>query len=123
MLGPPFHPSALCRPPRPQPGMEPNPLCPALPVFDLAPFLSAPDSPEAARLCAALAACLRACSALVVRDPRVDNADNEAFLSLMERYFSQPPEAKLADVRANLAYQASTGNTRHAQPGQPGTRR
>ncbi|KAL4430971.1 hypothetical protein ABPG75_006227 [Micractinium tetrahymenae] len=87
------------------PGMEPNPLCKALPVFDLRAFLAAPDSPGAARLCAALAACLRSCSALVVRDPRVDTADNEGFLSLMERYFSQTAEAKMADVRADLAYQ------------------
>lgn len=94
--------------------MEPNPLCPALPVFDLAPFLAAPDAPEAARLCAALAACLRAASALVVRDPRVHTADNDAFLSLMERYFVQPAAAKLADVRADLAYQASAGSPRAA---------
>jgi len=46
--------------------MEPNPLCSALPVFDLCVFLTAPDSPEAARLCAALADCLQRCSALVV---------------------------------------------------------
>lgn len=87
------------------PGMEPNPLCSALPVFDLGAFLAAPGSPEAARLCAALAACLRSCSALVVRDPRVDTADNAAFLDLMERYFAQPAEARMADVRADLAYQ------------------
>lgn len=88
-----------------QPGMEPNPLCESLPVFDLGVFLSDPGSPEAARLCTALADCLRLSSALVVRDPRVDTSDNDGFLSLMERYFSQPTEAKLADVRADLAYQ------------------
>lgn len=56
-----------------QPGMEPNPLCATLPVFDLSAFLGAPDkgSPEVQRLCAALAACLQQSSALVVRDPRV----------------------------------------------------
>lgn len=71
--------------------MEPNPLCTQLPVFDLSAFLSARDrgAPEAQRLCAALAACLQQCSALVVRDPRVDTRDNEAFLDLMERYFDQ----------------------------------
>ena len=47
--------------------MEPNTLCAALPVFDLGVFLAAPDSPEAARLCAALAECLKASSTLVVR--------------------------------------------------------
>ncbi|EFN59425.1 hypothetical protein CHLNCDRAFT_19374 [Chlorella variabilis] len=87
--------------------MEPNPLCAQLPVFDLAVFLGAADkgAPEVQRLCAALAACLQQSSALVVRDPRVDTADNDAFLSLLERYFSQPLEVKMADVRPELAYQ------------------
>ena len=90
--------------------MEPNPLCAQLPVFDLAVFLGAADkgAPEVQRLCAALAACLQQSSALVVRDPRVDTADNDAFLSLLERYFSQPLEAKMADVRPELAYQVRT---------------
>lgn len=93
-----------------QPGMEPNPLCAQLPVFDLSAFLNASNNaaPEVHRLCAALAACLRQSSALVVRDPRVDTRDNETFLSLLERYFSQPLEAKLADVRAHLAYQVGS---------------
>lgn len=90
-----------------QPGMKPNPLCTQLPVFDLSVFLNAPDkdAPEVQRLCAALAACLQQSSALVVRDPRVDTFDNEGFLDLMERYFAQPLEKKMADVRPELAYQ------------------
>ena len=65
-----------------QPGMEPNPLCAQLPVFDLSLFLSAADrgASDVQRLCAALASCLQRSSALVVRDPRVDTADNERFL-------------------------------------------
>ncbi|KAI7836680.1 hypothetical protein COHA_009456 [Chlorella ohadii] len=38
-------------------------------------------------------------------DPRVDTRDNEGFLDLMERYFAQPLEEKMADVRPELAYQ------------------
>ena len=55
-------------------GMEPNPLCPDLPVFDLQSYLEASDrdTPELQRLCQAMALCLRNTSALVVRDPRVD---------------------------------------------------
>ena len=54
-----------------QPGMDPNPLCTQLPVFDLSTFLNAPDkdAPEVQRLCAALAACLQASSAVVVSPP------------------------------------------------------
>lgn len=67
--------------------VEPNPLCAELPVFNLQPFLAAQDrgSPELQRLCQAMAQCMLATSALVIRDPRVDSADNERFLSLMER--------------------------------------
>ncbi len=55
-------------------GMEPNPLCPELPVFHLQPYLAASDrgSPELQRLCQAMAQCLCRTSALVVQDPRVD---------------------------------------------------
>jgi hypothetical protein len=90
-----------------QRGMQPNPLCEQLPVFDLAAFLGAPDrgAPEVQRLCSALAACLQHSSALVVRDPRVDTGDNEGFLGLMERYFAQPLDIKMADVHPELAYQ------------------
>ncbi|GAB4817628.1 hypothetical protein N2152v2_004674 [Parachlorella kessleri] len=88
-------------------GMEPNTLCPDLPVFDLQRYLEASDraTPELQRLCEAMAQCLRNTSALVVRDPRVDSADNERFLSLVEDYFAQPTEAKMADVRPELSYQ------------------
>ena len=67
--------------------VEPNPLCPELPVFNLQPYLAAQDrgSPELQRLYQAMAECMLATSALVIRDPRVDSADNERFLSLMER--------------------------------------
>ena len=76
-----------------------------LPLFDLAPFLEAPESRQARELCAALAACLHETSALVVRDPRVDSRLNDSFLDLMERYFAQPLETKMADVREDLSYQ------------------
>ena len=42
---------------------------------------------------------------LIVRDPRCSAGDADAFTDMMERYFQQPREAKLADVRSNLHYQ------------------
>lgn len=89
------------------PSIEPNPLCPALPVFNLETFLNSggDSTPDITNLCAALSSCLREAGALVVRDPRVDHSENERFLSLMERYFSQNEEAKRPDVHPELAYQ------------------
>uniref|UniRef100_A0A1D1ZZ37 Isopenicillin N synthase-like Fe(2+) 2OG dioxygenase domain-containing protein n=1 Tax=Auxenochlorella protothecoides TaxID=3075 RepID=A0A1D1ZZ37_AUXPR len=84
-------------------GVEANPLCPDLPIFDLGVYLAGP--PACQPLCEALAACLHTASAVVVRDPRVDEGASEAFLDLMEAYFDQPREAKLPDVRPDLAYQ------------------
>ena len=87
-------------------GVEANPHCPALPVFDLDVFLNgSTDDQDIVNLCTALASCLRSSGALVVRDPRVNHSSNERFLSLMERYFSQTTEAKMQDVHPELAYQ------------------
>ena len=52
-----------------------------------------------------MAACLSQTGCLLVRDPRVNAADNDCFLDLMERYFGQSREAKMADVRPDLHYQ------------------
>jgi hypothetical protein len=80
-----------------------------LPVVDLSLFLSrgATDAGDAAvqDACRQVAECLRDTGALVVRDPRVSPEDNQSFLDLMEQYFGQDHEAKLADARAELCYQ------------------
>ena len=82
-----------------------------LPVFDLSPALEhqAPGSnqpnAEVEALAHQLATCLQQTGCLVIRDPRVQMADNETFLNMMERYFGQSMEAKLADVRSELHYQ------------------
>lgn len=89
-------------------GVEANPHCPALPVFNLDIFLNSSDANDSnedvANLCAALANCLKMSGALVVRDPRVNHGENERFLSLMERYFSQTTEAKMQDVHPEVRY-------------------
>lgn len=76
-----------------------------LPVFDLAVFLQDPASPDVQQQCEALAACLRDTGCVIVRDPRVDVADNERFLDMLERYFSQPDDAKAPEIHPELAYQ------------------
>ncbi|KCV71649.1 hypothetical protein H696_01068 [Fonticula alba] len=42
---------------------------------------------------------------LLVRDPRVSEQENSNYLDMLERYFDQPAEAKMADVRADVGYQ------------------
>ena len=52
-----------------------------------------------------MARCLSETGCLVIRDSRVDAADSEAFLNMMERYFEQPMEVKLLDARPSCHYQ------------------
>ncbi len=42
-----------------------------------------------------------------MRDSRVDSADNERFIDMMERYFSQSAADKKAEERPELHYQVS----------------
>ena len=79
----------------------------ALPVIDISAFLAGDASDPAVQdACRAVADCLRDTGALIVRDPRVNAGDNARFLDMMEAYFSQPHEVKLADVHPELCYQA-----------------
>lgn len=87
-----------------------------LPTFDLSLMLG----PEADRssdrvqqLCRAVANCLRETGCLVVRDPRVKEEDNRAFLDMMERYFAQSTAAKLKDTRPELHFQVSSTHLLH----------
>lgn len=52
-----------------------------------------------------MARCLRDTGCLVVRDTRVKSEDNETFLNLMEKYFEQPDDVKMADARPECHYQ------------------
>ena len=83
-------------------------LAEALPVIDISAFVAGDASdPAVLDACRAVADCLRDTGALIVRDPRVNAGDNARFLDMMEAYFSQPHEVKLADVHPELCYQAS----------------
>jgi len=45
---------------------------------------------------------------LIIKDPRVVPDDNEKFLSLMEKYYDQPDEIKMADSRPELHFQVGS---------------
>ena len=68
-------------------------------AFDMSSFVhSSPRASADALDSATLAVChqmaefIHRTGVLVVRDPRVSSADNDTFLSMMQRYYSQPVE-------------------------------
>ncbi|KAI9189857.1 hypothetical protein H9P43_001292 [Blastocladiella emersonii ATCC 22665] len=77
----------------------------ALPVVDLAVYMADPTSAAAKAEAAKAADALKSYGALLVRDPRVPEGANGEFLDMMEQYFEQPLDAKMADVRPELNYQ------------------
>lgn len=56
-----------------------------LPVIDLMDFLRSGSDPAALDACRQVAACLRDTGAAIVRDPRVNEADNSRFVDMMVR--------------------------------------
>lgn len=91
--------------------IEPNDLCPVLPVFNLSPFLNNTTASSTTtttnisinELCTRLAQCLTESGALVVRDDRLKDSDNDEFLDLMEEYFES--DDKYNDIRPHFHYQ------------------
>lgn len=55
--------------------------------------------------CRKVIQCLSTYGILIVRDPRVTEKENEAFLDMMESYFEQDVEVKLNDTRPKYHYQ------------------
>ncbi|KAI1377068.1 Clavaminate synthase-like protein [Hypoxylon crocopeplum] len=77
-----------------------------LPIIDLDIYrTNAPNSTAAQEECARAARALITYGALVLHDSRVSEADNEAFLDLLEDYFAQPAETLKRDERPELGYQ------------------
>ena len=78
-----------------------------VPVIDLGVWLnrSSSDDSSVKQLAETVADCLRTTGALIVRDPRVSEADNNRFLDMFERYYEQPVEKKMKDVHPELHYQ------------------
>jgi len=77
----------------------------ALPVVDLSPYLDNPDSDEAKEACKKVADIIYNTSCLVIKDRRVPEEKNSRFLDMVERYFDQPTEVKMKDVRPQYSYQ------------------
>jgi len=44
----------------------------------------------------------------VVQDPRVSEKDNSTFIDMMERYYDQPRDVKLKDIRPEVYYQVGS---------------
>lgn len=76
-----------------------------LPIIDLDIFLASRSSPAATEECAKAARALITYGALVLRDSRATEADNVAFLDLMEDYFAQGDAALRRDERPEVNYQ------------------
>ncbi|KAG9021144.1 hypothetical protein FS837_007535, partial [Tulasnella sp. UAMH 9824] len=76
-----------------------------LPLVDLDIFRSEPDSAQAKEECKKAADALITYGALVVKDSRVSESDNETFLDLMEDYFAQPNDLLKKDERPEFSYQ------------------
>jgi isopenicillin N synthase-like dioxygenase len=75
-----------------------------LPVVNLADFLQG-EREKSLEECKKLAESLREYGAVVLRDPRVGEEDNNQFLDMMEDYFEQDLPAKMEDVRKDIHYQ------------------
>jgi isopenicillin N synthase-like dioxygenase len=84
-------------------GTTSRPLTASLDLIDVDDFLR--DAGKSAKACERLASCLQHYGAVLVHDSRVLPADGNRFRSLMELYFAQPLEAKLADVHPEFHYQ------------------
>ncbi len=83
---------------------SPPPLLPAIETVDLDAYYHthAPSSSREAE-CAKAARSLRTTGCLYVKDSRVQEADNHAFLDLLERYFAASDGVR--DARPELHYQ------------------
>jgi len=78
----------------------------SLPVIDIDLFLKVGSgSKDALEESKKAADALIRFGALIVRDSRVSEEDNEAFLDLMEDYFAQPTEIVKRDERPEYGYQ------------------
>ncbi|CEP00972.1 hypothetical protein PBRA_008284 [Plasmodiophora brassicae] len=75
-----------------------------IPVVDIQPFLSGGDGQSLSDACKEVARSLQQYGVIIIKDPRVTEADNDVFVDMMERYYEQPNEFK-EDERPELHYQ------------------
>eukprot|EP00698_Gefionella_okellyi_P003592 TRINITY_DN13377_c0_g1_i1.p1 TRINITY_DN13377_c0_g1~~TRINITY_DN13377_c0_g1_i1.p1 ORF type:complete len:357 (-),score=74.92 TRINITY_DN13377_c0_g1_i1:40-1110(-) len=78
-----------------------------VPVIDLTTWLGrkSDSDTDVVGLAKTVADCLRTTGVLIVRDPRVSEADNNRFVDMFENYYEQPYDVKMKDVRPHLHYQ------------------
>ncbi|KAG9000117.1 hypothetical protein FRB94_002077 [Tulasnella sp. JGI-2019a] len=88
----------------------------SLPVIDLDIFRGDSHTSEAVLECKKAADALIKYGALVVKDSRVTESDNEAFLDLMEDYFAQPEDVLKNDERPQWGYQVGVTLERTEKP-------
>jgi isopenicillin N synthase-like dioxygenase len=74
-------------------------------IVDITEFLKDKNSQKSIEECKRLATTLKNTSCVIIKDPRVSEDDNNTFLSMMEKYYSQPLEQKMRDVHPELSYQ------------------
>ncbi|KAH7105137.1 Clavaminate synthase-like protein [Auriculariales sp. MPI-PUGE-AT-0066] len=78
----------------------------ALPIIDLDVFLAQGEtSDKALAECKKASEALWTYGALLVKDSRVSDEDNQRFLDLFEDYFAQPDSVLKEDERPELSYQ------------------
>ena len=82
-------------------------FCLQLPVIDAAALLS--KSPRMVDECRKAVDCMHKTGVMVLRDPRVDDRENEEFLDMMERYYAQSSQkyyqdGLLPDARPSAGY-------------------
>lgn len=72
-------------------------------TVDLSSFLTNPEI--ALEDCKRVVDSFHKTGILIIKDPRVTQEDNDVFIDLVEKYFSQDDEVKLKDTRPELMYQ------------------
>jgi isopenicillin N synthase-like dioxygenase len=84
-----------------------------LPVINVFEYIENSQSEQAKEECIKLAEAVKTYGAFAIRDKRVTEEENTAFLDLIEDYFDQPTEEKLKDTRPDLHFQvgATPDNT------------
>jgi isopenicillin N synthase-like dioxygenase len=80
-------------------------LTASLDLIDVDDYLQ--NGPNSA-VCERLASCLKHYGAVLIHDSRIQPSDGDRFRALMERYFAQPLQAKMADVHPELHYQVGS---------------
>jgi isopenicillin N synthase-like dioxygenase len=63
------------------------------------------NNPAIMELCKKAADSFKETGILIVRDPRVNNEDNNSFLNVVEDYFAQDYDTKMQDARPEYGYQ------------------